>query len=65
MKVEFKRGEMLTALREAKKFDFVIVGGGATGLGAAVDAAFTRIRSIREALWSIAVSWIPGVRSSR
>ncbi len=35
-----KRGEMLAALREGgKPWDMVIIGGGATGLGAAVDAA--------------------------
>ncbi|MDE3236521.1 MAG: glycerol-3-phosphate dehydrogenase/oxidase [Bacteroidota bacterium] len=34
-----KRNQMLQALQEGKQWDIVIVGGGATGLGAAVDAA--------------------------
>ena len=35
----FERGQMLAALRDGRVFDFLIVGGGATGLGAAVEAA--------------------------
>jgi glycerol-3-phosphate dehydrogenase len=34
-----KRNLMLKALREKKKWDVVIIGGGATGLGAAVESA--------------------------
>ena len=37
--IRFERREMLAALRDGQRFDFVIVGGGATGLGAAVEAA--------------------------
>jgi len=37
--IRFEREEMLGALRDGQRFDFVIVGGGATGLGAAVEAA--------------------------
>ncbi len=33
------RSELLSRLRESKTWDVVIIGGGATGLGAAVDAA--------------------------
>ena len=35
----FDRGEMMAALREGTVFDILVVGGGATGLGAAVEAA--------------------------
>jgi glycerol-3-phosphate dehydrogenase len=34
-----KRTELLARLRESKTWDVIIIGGGATGLGAAVDAA--------------------------
>ncbi len=33
-----KRSELLSRLRESKTWDVIIIGGGATGLGAAVDA---------------------------
>ena len=34
-----KRNEELEKIRKTKEFDFIIIGGGATGLGCAVDAA--------------------------
>ena len=34
-----KREEMLASLGEGRDWDIIIIGGGATGLGAAVDAA--------------------------
>ena len=39
-----KRSELLSRLRESKTWDVIIIGGGATGLGAAVDAASRGIR---------------------
>lgn len=36
---EFRRGDHLAALQAGETFDVLIVGGGATGLGTAVDAA--------------------------
>lgn len=37
--VEWRREDMCARLRSASSFDVVVIGGGATGLGAAVDAA--------------------------
>ncbi len=37
--------EMLKMLDEKKEWDIIIIGGGATGLGTAVDAAIKRIQN--------------------
>lgn len=41
-----KRQDMLRNLEESRPFDIIIVGGGATGLGAAVDAAARGYRTL-------------------
>ena len=35
----FERGRLLARLREAREWDLAVIGGGATGLGVALDAA--------------------------
>src|SRR5215203_3668084 len=40
------RAFLLTQLREANRWDIVVIGGGATGLGAAVDAAARGFRTL-------------------
>ena len=40
------RDEMVSALRSTKEWDFVIIGGGATGLGCAVDASSRGYRTL-------------------
>src|SRR5215203_7226900 len=40
------RAFLLTQLREANRWDIVVIGGGATGLGTAVDAAARGFRTL-------------------
>src|SRR3954454_21515631 len=41
-----QRAELLDRIRNRETWDLVIIGGGATGLGAAVDAASRRYRTL-------------------
>jgi glycerol-3-phosphate dehydrogenase len=40
------RGELLTSLRDRREWDVLVIGGGATGLGIAVDAAARGFRTL-------------------
>ena len=41
-----KRSDMLKKLKETPRFDVIIIGGGATGLGAAVDSAARGLKTL-------------------
>jgi glycerol-3-phosphate dehydrogenase len=45
LSVPIERGDLLSALRDPRPWDVVVIGGGATGLGLAVDAAARGLRT--------------------